>query len=269
MTQKRHKLLHAAVLGALIIAIAGCAAPAPATTAPAAEATATTAAAAEATTEATTEATEAAAAPAEGAAAAPANLDELVAAAKAEGELTTIALPHDWCNYGEVIEGFKSQVWPHGQRTEPGCRLGRRTRGHQGQQGQQGPAGAGRHRRRLCLWPAGQGRRPDPALQGQHLGHHSGRGQGPGWLLVRRLLRRHVLHGQQGRRHRRCAADLGRPAEGRVRGFGRPLRRPAHLQPGDPGRAECQPRQWRHARRPQRRPRSSSPTSTARATLCP
>ena len=104
MTQKRHKLLHAAVLGALIIAIAGCAAPAPATTAPAAEATATEAAAAEATTEATAEA----AAPA-AEAAAPANLDELVAAAKAEGELTTIALPHDWCNYGEVIEGFKTK----------------------------------------------------------------------------------------------------------------------------------------------------------------
>ena len=27
---------------------------------------------------------------------------DLVAAAKAEGGLTTIALPHDWCNYGEV-----------------------------------------------------------------------------------------------------------------------------------------------------------------------
>ncbi|MBV5324081.1 MAG: hypothetical protein J0626_01770, partial [Rhodospirillaceae bacterium] len=27
------------------------------------------------------------------------SMDELVAAAKAEGELTTIALPHDWCGY--------------------------------------------------------------------------------------------------------------------------------------------------------------------------
>src|SRR5512145_191933 len=35
--------------------------------------------------------------------------DELVAAAKAEGQLTTIALPHSWCNYGEVIEGFKAK----------------------------------------------------------------------------------------------------------------------------------------------------------------
>jgi len=33
--------------------------------------------------------------------------DPLVAAAQAEGTLTTIALPHDWCNYGEIIETFK------------------------------------------------------------------------------------------------------------------------------------------------------------------
>ncbi|WP_075214027.1 ABC transporter substrate-binding protein [Mongoliimonas terrestris] len=34
---------------------------------------------------------------------------ELVAAAKAEGMLTTIALPHDWCAYGDVIAGFKAK----------------------------------------------------------------------------------------------------------------------------------------------------------------
>ena len=34
-------------------------------------------------------------------------MDELVAAAKKEGQLTTIALPHDWCNYGGILEGFK------------------------------------------------------------------------------------------------------------------------------------------------------------------
>ena len=37
------------------------------------------------------------------------NMDELVAAAKAEGMLTTIALPHDWCGYGGVIAGFKAK----------------------------------------------------------------------------------------------------------------------------------------------------------------
>ena len=37
------------------------------------------------------------------------DLAALEAAAKAEGMLTTIALPHDWCNYGGVIEGFKAK----------------------------------------------------------------------------------------------------------------------------------------------------------------
>ncbi|WEK49500.1 MAG: ABC transporter substrate-binding protein [Candidatus Kaistia colombiensis] len=36
-------------------------------------------------------------------------MDELIAAAKKEGQLTTIALPHDWCGYGDVIEGFKAK----------------------------------------------------------------------------------------------------------------------------------------------------------------
>jgi len=34
---------------------------------------------------------------------------ELIAAAQAEGMLTTIALPHDWCNYGEMIDTFKTK----------------------------------------------------------------------------------------------------------------------------------------------------------------
>ncbi len=34
---------------------------------------------------------------------------ELIAAAKAEGTLTTIALPHNWCNYGGTIEAFKAK----------------------------------------------------------------------------------------------------------------------------------------------------------------
>ncbi|MBS0564596.1 MAG: ABC transporter substrate-binding protein [Proteobacteria bacterium] len=34
---------------------------------------------------------------------------DLEAAAKAEGALTTIALPHDWCGYGAVFDGFKAK----------------------------------------------------------------------------------------------------------------------------------------------------------------
>jgi putative spermidine/putrescine transport system substrate-binding protein len=33
----------------------------------------------------------------------------LEAAAKQEGQLTTVALPHDWCGYGDVIAGFKAK----------------------------------------------------------------------------------------------------------------------------------------------------------------
>jgi len=37
------------------------------------------------------------------------DMTALEAAAKAEGMLTTIALPHDWCGYGAVIDGFKAK----------------------------------------------------------------------------------------------------------------------------------------------------------------
>lgn len=37
------------------------------------------------------------------------DLAALEAAAKAEGMLTTIALPHSWCGYGEVIAAFKAK----------------------------------------------------------------------------------------------------------------------------------------------------------------
>ena len=36
-------------------------------------------------------------------------LEKLIADAQAEGTLTTMALPHDWCNYGEMIETYKSK----------------------------------------------------------------------------------------------------------------------------------------------------------------
>ena len=36
-------------------------------------------------------------------------LEGLVAAAKEEGELNVIALPHDWANYGKIIDGFKAK----------------------------------------------------------------------------------------------------------------------------------------------------------------
>jgi len=37
------------------------------------------------------------------------NLDSLIKSAKSEGQLTVIALPHDWCGYGNVIAGFEAK----------------------------------------------------------------------------------------------------------------------------------------------------------------
>jgi putative spermidine/putrescine transport system substrate-binding protein len=54
----------------------------------------------------TTAPTAAAAAPT---AAPTADLTTLITAAKAEGALNVIALPHDWCNYGAVIDAFKAK----------------------------------------------------------------------------------------------------------------------------------------------------------------
>jgi putative spermidine/putrescine transport system substrate-binding protein len=50
-----------------------------------------------------------AAAPSAAASAEAGGMDALIAAAKGEGTVTTIALPHDWCNYGEIIDGFKAK----------------------------------------------------------------------------------------------------------------------------------------------------------------
>ena len=37
------------------------------------------------------------------------SMDDLIAAAKKEGTLTVIALPHDWCGYGALIDSFKAK----------------------------------------------------------------------------------------------------------------------------------------------------------------
>jgi putative spermidine/putrescine transport system substrate-binding protein len=77
-----------------------------ATATPPAAATATTGAAAQATTGTTASGTTASGTTTSGSGS---NMDALVAAAKQEGQLTVIALPHDWCDYADVINGFKAK----------------------------------------------------------------------------------------------------------------------------------------------------------------
>lgn len=95
MVRKRYVLVLPVLLLGLMMSLVACAVPvAPAApAAPAAEATGAPAA--------------------EGEAAAPAEVSpemaDLIAAAQAEGMLTTIALPRNWCNYGEAIDSFKEK----------------------------------------------------------------------------------------------------------------------------------------------------------------
>jgi putative spermidine/putrescine transport system substrate-binding protein len=58
---------------------------------------------------ATTAPSAAASAEASAAPSAGGGMDALIAAAKSEGGLTTIALPHSWCNYGEMLTNFTSK----------------------------------------------------------------------------------------------------------------------------------------------------------------
>lgn len=109
-------LLSLFVFASLLAACGGAATQPPATEMPATEMPATESPATEmpATESPATEA------PAEGAA----NMDALIAAAQAEGTLTTIALPHDWCNYGAVIEGFKAKYGLEVNELDPGAGSG-------------------------------------------------------------------------------------------------------------------------------------------------
>ena len=70
---------------------------------------------------------------------APSGMDALVAAAKAEGTLTTIALPHDWCNYGGVIDGFKKKYGIAVNELSPDAGSGDEIQAIKANQGNTGP----------------------------------------------------------------------------------------------------------------------------------
>lgn len=91
MHRKLHAVIVPVLLFGLMLSMVACVAPA-APAAPAPEAAPETAAEA----------------PAPAADMSP-EMAELVAAAQAEGELTVIALPRDWCNYGEVIDSYAAK----------------------------------------------------------------------------------------------------------------------------------------------------------------
>lgn len=105
------RVMPIAVLLVVALAIMACA-PAPAaqpTAAPPTAAPAPPTAAAAQPTAMPAQATAMPAAPTTAASSGAMSMDDLVKAATAEGQLTTIALPHSWCGYGDVINAFKAK----------------------------------------------------------------------------------------------------------------------------------------------------------------
>ncbi len=101
---------------------------------------------------------EASAAPSAAESAAAGGMDALIAAAKAEGELTTIALPHNWCNYGEMLTNFKAKYGiPINELNPDGGSADEDRRDH-GQQGQH----RARRRRTSSTSACPSARRPRP-----------------------------------------------------------------------------------------------------------
>jgi len=68
-----------------------------------------------------------------------ASMDKLVADAKAEGELTVIALPRDWCGYGAVIDGFKAKYGLKVNELNPDAGSGDEVEAIKANKGNKGP----------------------------------------------------------------------------------------------------------------------------------
>ena len=66
-------------------------------------------------------------------------LDRLVAAAKQEGQLTVIALPHDWCGYGDVINGYKQKYGLRVNELNPDAGSGDEVEAIKANKGNMGP----------------------------------------------------------------------------------------------------------------------------------
>jgi putative spermidine/putrescine transport system substrate-binding protein len=67
------------------------------------------------------------------------DMQTLIAAAKQEGQLTVIALPHDWLNYGQMIESFKSKYGLQVNELNPDAGSGDELEAIKANQGNTGP----------------------------------------------------------------------------------------------------------------------------------
>jgi putative spermidine/putrescine transport system substrate-binding protein len=67
------------------------------------------------------------------------DIASLIAAAQQEGQLTVIALPHDWLNYGQMIDSFKSKYGLQVNELDPDAGSGDELEAVKANQGNTGP----------------------------------------------------------------------------------------------------------------------------------
>ena len=161
-------------------------------------------------------------------------MDALVAAAKKEGQLTTIALPHDWCGYGAVIDGFKAKYGLKINELNPDAGSGDEIEAIKANKGNMGPQAPDVIDVGLSFGPSAKKEGliqpykvatwdsiPDSAKDAE--GHWYGDYYGVLAFEVNADIIKKV------------AAGLGGPAWARLQERGSAGRGPARIEPGDPG----------------------------------
>jgi putative spermidine/putrescine transport system substrate-binding protein len=160
---------------------------------------------------------------------------DLEAAAKAEGSLTTIALPHDWCGYGAVIDGFKAK-YPKIAVNElnPDAGSADEVEAIKANKDNKGPQAPDVIDVGLAFGPQIEGRRPDQPYKvatwdeiPDNIKDADGHWYGDYYGVMSFLVNKDLVAKDPGR--------LGRSAEARVCQPGCPGGRSACVEPGDPG----------------------------------
>ena len=128
---------------------------------------------------------------------------ELIDAAKAEGTLTTIALPHDWCDYGEVIEAFKAKYGIEVNELNPDAGSGDEIEAIKANKGNTGPQAPDVIDVGLSFGPSAKAEGLIQPYKVSTWDTIPDERQGCRRLLVRRLLRRARRSGEQGPRQER------------------------------------------------------------------
>ena len=139
-----------------------------------------------------------------------AGMDDLVAAAKGEGELTIIAVPRDWCGYGAVIDAFKAKYGLKVNELNPDAGSGDEIEAIKANKGNKGPQAPDVIDVGLSFGPSSKA---DGLLQPYKVSTWDtipDDQKDAGGILVRRLLRRARLRDQR-RPRQEAAGGLGRP----------------------------------------------------------